>query len=231
MPIHAGEILSRGDKDKVDEEIIRTMGAKAGATALTFCHRLEKDIGKTDSEKTLIENIVSMMNLGDAQDPKSTARLITYLNQICILSAEHGMTNSTAAFMHAASSLADPLSSFIAAVAAGNGPLHVGAIDMAYKSFERVGVPERVPALIEKVKAGKERLFGYGHRLYRTDDPRAKYYRAMLNDLAQDPDVVLTKEIDVALTIDRVAREDEYFLSRNLCVNADLFSSLVIVGL
>ena len=92
------------------------------------------------------------------------------------------MTNSTAAFLHVASTLADPISCYSAYVASGNGPLHAGAVDLAYKAFADLRTPENVPAIIADVKAKKHRLFGYGHRIYRTVDPRTKFIRAMLEE-------------------------------------------------
>ena len=171
------------------------------------------------------------MGLDTTENSRKADKMVECLNKVFILIAEHGMTNSTSGFLHAASSLADPLSSIVAGAASGSGPLHAGAIDMAYKGFERVGSPENIPEMIQRVKAGKERLFGYGHRMYKTDDPRATYYRAIVDDLTGDPNFAQNPLVEVALGIDRVAREDDYFVSRRLCVNADMFASLIYTAL
>ncbi|KAL9078887.1 MAG: hypothetical protein Q9157_002182 [Trypethelium eluteriae] len=231
IPIAVGKVLSLGDSDHAKGEVARTMGAVAAAFALTYCHCHDRRIGTSQAEKSLIENVVLMMNLGSDQNDNSYAGVVRKLNKIAILYAEHGMSNSTSIFLHSASSLADPLTSFVAAAATMGGPLHVGAIDMAYKSFERIGTPDRVPEMMERVKAGKERLFGYGHRVYKTEDPRAKHYKAILEELSRDPNVRPNGLADVAREVDRMAKEDEYFLSRGLSVNADLYASLVIAAL
>ncbi|KAI9708948.1 MAG: hypothetical protein M1820_003642 [Bogoriella megaspora] len=231
IPIMMGKVLSLGDMSRADYEIIRTIGAMAGSISLTYCHRQKKTLGKSNASFSLVQNLISMMGLNVAENSRKLEKTTNCLNKVFILMAEHGMTNSTSCFLHAASSLADPLSSMVAGAASSSGPLHAGAIDMAYKCFEKIGTRKNVPQLIGKVKAGKERLFGYGHRMYKTDDPRAVYYRAMVDDLTSDPDFAENALVDVALEIDRIAREDQYFVSRRLRVNADMFASLIYTAL
>ena len=133
------------------------------------------------------------------------------------------MTCSTAALLQTASSLPDVMSCMISALSASYGPLHGGAIEAAYKSIEEVGSVENAQAKIDGVKAGKERLFGYGHRVYRVKDPRSIFIRQIVNELQGEisNDPLLT----VAFEIDRRASEDEYFISRRLNLNADLYAA------
>ena len=139
------------------------------------------------------------------------------------------MTNSTAALLHVAYTLADPISCCIGKVASASGPLHGGAIDLAYKKFEQLESPSNVPALIKEVKAKKVRLFGYGHRIYKTVNPRAKYLRAMVEEFSEESKNNLL--LAIAMEIDREASTDEYFTSSNLKANADLYGCFVYTAL
>ena len=112
------------------------------------------------------------------------------------------MSNATAALLHAASTHADPISCLIGAVAAVYGPIHGGAIDVAYQQLKEVGHPKNVPQLIEEVKAKKKALYGYGHRIYKTQDPRAELLHKILLEIQEDTTNPIQQ---VALEIDRIA--------------------------
>lgn len=133
------------------------------------------------------------------------------------------MTCSTASFLLTASSLPDAISCQISAICAGYGILHAGAIEVAYKIFQEIGSVAAVPAKIASVKAGKERLFGYGHRIYKVVDPRSVFIRRILDELKEE--TAADPLLSVAMEIDRVASNDEYFVKRKLNANADLFAS------
>lgn len=170
-----------------------------------------------------------MMGFVEEDSQLPSPKVIDCLERLWVLYLDHEMTNSTTAFLHVASTLADPISCCTAYVASGNGPLHAGAVDLAYKNLQRLGTPDGVPTLIADVKAKKYRLFGYGHRIYKTVDPRTKFIRAMLDELSErENDNPL---LAVALEIDRTASKDEYFTSRNLKANADLYGCFVYTAL
>lgn len=211
-----------GHSEEVDRGIVRTLGAFASVVALVYCHKRNKPFTMPDPEQSYIANIVRMMGFHESGSDATPDRdVVACLSKLWILYADHEMTNSTAAFLHASSTLADPLSCCVASVASGYGPLHGGAIDIAYRTFADVGTPDNVPALIADVKAKKHRLFGYGHRIYKAVDPRARFMRDMIE---QHKDRVKSNPLlAVALEIDRVAGADEYFTSRKLKANADLY--------
>ncbi|GJC79193.1 citrate synthase [Colletotrichum liriopes] len=210
-----------GQPDKVDAALISSLSALATVVALVYCHKRGKAFTPADPEAFFIANVVKMMGFREGASDKPNQKMMQCFEKLWILYADHEMTNSTAAFLHAASTLADPLSCCISGIVSGYGPLHGGAIDLAYKGFEDLKTPENVPALIADVKAKKQRLFGYGHRIYKTIDPRAKFIRAMID---QYRSVVESNPLlSVAMEIDRVANTDEYFTSRNLKANADLY--------
>ncbi|KAK1597324.1 citrate synthase [Colletotrichum navitas] len=210
-----------GQPDKVDDALISTISALATVVALTYCHKRGKWLAPVDPEASFIANVLRMMGFQEGMSGKPDAEMVRCFEKLWILYADQEMTNSTSAFLHAASTLADPLSCCISGIVSGYGPLHGGAIDLAYKAFQDVKTLENVPALIVDVKAKKQRLFGYGHRVYKVVDPRAKFIRAMIDQYWDK--VESNPLLSVAMEIDRIASTDEYFTSRNLKANADLY--------
>ena len=216
---HKGRPFYLGNMKEVDAAIIRTLSALATVVAIAYCHKRQREFTPADPEGTFIGNILLMM--GVTKHGRPDPEVETCFEKFWILYVDHEMTNSTAAVLHAASTLTDPVSAVIAGLVTAYGPLHGGAIGLAYKGFEEVGTPENVKNLVSNVKAKKQRLFGYGHRIYKTVDPRAKFLRAMIAEKREliDKNPLLR----VAMEIDRVANEDPYFTSRNLKANADLY--------
>lgn len=107
--------------------------------------------------------------------------------------------------------------------------IKAAAIECAYFDFENIGTPENVPAFLETVKAKKQRLFGYGHRIYKTVDPRAKWIGAMVEE---HRDLVYNNPmLNVAMEVDRIASTDPYFVSRNLKVNCDLYGCFLYTAM
>ena len=201
----------------------------AVVVALTYCRQRNRELTLPKPDGSFISNVLLVMRFvnGTTNSPKLS--VVSSLEKLWILYCDHEMTNSTAAFLHVASTLANPISCCLAYAASGNGPLHAGAVDLAYKSFAELRTPENVPAMIADVKAKKYRLFGYGHRIYRAVDPRTKFIRAMLEEHKdtgrQNP------LLSVAIEIDRIASTDSYFTSRNLNANADLYGCFVYTAL
>lgn len=217
-----------GNLAEVDAAVIRTIQAMASVIALAYCHKRSKPFTQPDAEGSFVGNVLTMMGF-TGQDGKPLAEVEHTFARLWILYADHEMTNSTAAFLHAASTLSDPLSCAVSGIVSAYGPLHGGAIDQAYKGFEKIGTPENVPILIADVKARRQRLFGYGHRIYKRTDPRAKLIRAMIDE--HKSKVKSNPLLKVALEVDRIANEDEYFTSRNLKANADLYGCFLYTAL
>ncbi|KAE9579239.1 hypothetical protein CGMCC3_g4491 [Colletotrichum fructicola] len=219
-----------GRAGQVDAAIIRCMSALATVVALVYCHKRGKDLTPAHPSDSFVANVVRMMGFRDKRSSVlPDVGIQRCLEKLWILYADHGMTNSTAAFLHAASTLTDPLSCCISAIVSGYGPLHGGAIDLAYKTFEKIKTPNEVYSLITAVKTNKQRLYGYGHRIYKTVDPRVKLIHRMID---QHRDKVESNPmLAVALEIDRVANDDEYFTSRNLKANADLYGCFLYTAM
>lgn len=223
IPAHAAKNLYLGDSGLVDQEIVKFMANFAVIAAVAYCHHTSRTFTKPQRQLSYIENFFVMTGHVDATTKLPDPRYVDYFERLWILIADHEMTCSTAALLQTASSLPDVISCMISGLSASYGPLHGGAIEVAYKNIEKVGSVENAQAKIDSVKAGKERLFGYGHRVYRVKDPRSVFIRQIVDELKDE----ISKDplLKVAFEIDRLASEDEYFISRRLNLNADLYAA------
>jgi citrate synthase len=147
------------------------------------------------------------------------------LEILLILHADHEQNCSTSAVRAVGSSGVDPFSAISAGIAALYGPLHGGANEAVLKMLDEIGDKKNIPAFIESVKAGKGRLMGFGHRVYKSYDPRAKLIKRVADDVFRETG--LNPKLDIALELERIALEDEYFISRKLDPNVDFYSGLI----
>ncbi|KAH7063088.1 citrate synthase [Macrophomina phaseolina] len=224
VPAHAAQNLYLGNPSLVDAQLIRTMQSLSQITAAAYCHQTGRTFTPPRADLSFIENFLLMMGHAEPGTGLPNPAYVAKFERLWLLIADHEMTCSTAAMLHTASSLPDALSCLASAISALYGPLHGGAIEVAYKHIRELGSVDAIPAKIARVKAGKERLYGYGHRVYRVPDPRFRHIREVLEELtAEIEDDPLLK---VAFELDRVASTDEYFVSRRLNPNADLFAGL-----
>ena len=210
----------------IDKALMRTISSIAVIVSLVYRRQHNKAFTPPAPDGSFISNILLMMGLVEEDSGVPSPKIVDCLERLWILYLDHEMTNSTTAFLHVASTLADQISCCTAYVASGNGPLHAGAVDLAYGNLQRLGTPEGVPGLIVDVKARKYRLYGYGHRIYKTVDPRIKNMLDELSERKHDNPLLA-----VALEIDRIASTDEYFTSRDLKANADLYGCFVYTAL
>src|SRR5687768_10537787 len=151
------------------------------------------------------------------------------LDVLFILHADHEQNCSTSAMRAIGSSNVDPFSSMAGAAAALYGPLHGGANEAVLRMLKEIGSVEQVPDFIKKVKSGDGRLMGFGHRVYKSYDPRAK----IIKQTAYEVFEVTGKNplLDLALELERIALEDEYFVKRKLYPNVDFYSGLIYQAL
>ncbi|KAF2964383.1 hypothetical protein GQX73_g9198 [Xylaria multiplex] len=229
IPAHAAKNLYLGQPKNVDEQVIRVLSSLSMITAAAYCHSSGKTFTPPRKDFSYVQNFMLMTGLVDESTGEPNPRYVDVIERLWTTVADHEMTCSTAALLQTASALPDVISSLISAISATYGPLHGGAIEVAYKSIEEIGSVEDVPAKIERVKAGKERLYGYGHRVYRVTDPRFTYISDILNELTDEA----SKDplLQVAFALDRAAAQDEYFISRKLRPNADLFAAFAYKAL
>jgi citrate synthase len=147
------------------------------------------------------------------------------LDVLFILHADHEQNCSTNAMRSVSSSQVDPYSAAAAAAAALYGPLHGGANEQVLKMLREIGSVENVPAYIDRVKSGELRLMGFGHRVYKNYDPRATIIKGVADQVFE----VTGRNplLDIALELERIALEDEYFISHKLYPNVDFYSGII----
>jgi citrate synthase len=178
-----------------------------------------------DNDLSYTGNFLSMLfkmtELKYAPDPA----LERALDVLFILHADHEQNCSTNAMRSVGSSQVDPYSATAAAVAALYGPLHGGANEQVIRMLMEIGSVKNVPDMIKKVKAGERLLMGFGHRVYKNYDPRAKIVKRTAYEVFE----VTGKNplIDIALELERIALEDDYFVSRKLYPNVDFYSGII----
>src|SRR5262249_9165684 len=168
-----------------------------------------------------IGNFVNMTF--DRQEPNMV--LQRSLEILLILHADHEQNCSTSAVRSVGSSHVDPFSAVSAGIAAPYGPVHGGANEAVLRMLDEIGDVANVPAFIEQVKGGGGRLMGFGHRVYKSYDPRAKLIKRVADDVFAETG--LNPKLEIALELERIALEDDYFVSRNLYPNVAFYSSLI----
>jgi citrate synthase len=147
------------------------------------------------------------------------------LEILLILHADHEQNCSTSAVRAVGSSNVDPFSAVSAGIAALYGPLHGGANEAVLRMLDEIGEKKHVPAFIERVKRGEGRLMGFGHRVYKSYDPRAKLIKQTADEVFEQTG--MNPKLEIALELERIALEDDYFISRKLYPNVDFYSGLI----
>jgi citrate synthase len=229
IPVTRGRSIYHDNNEEVEEGIYRSLAAFATVVAMTYCHQKGTAFTeRIDISLSTIENMLIMMGRVNSFG-EANADDVRVLNKIWILFADHEMSNSTAAFLHAASTLGDPLSACVASIASGNGPLHGGAIDLTYQQFKSMGSREGARRYMADVRQQKCRLMGVGHRVYNTVDPRIQYLKSLMATLK--PALAQNILLDIAMEVESIVAVDSYFTSRNLSINADMYGSFVYAAL
>ena len=206
-------------------QIMRLIGKMPTIAAYTYRHGLGYPYVYPDNDLSYTENFMNM--LWKMVEPKYTANPIIAraLDILFILHADHEQNCSANTMRAVGSSQADPFLSTAAAAAALSGPLHGGANEEVLKMLDEIGSKDKIPAYIEKVKAGQLKLMGFGHRIYKNYDPRARIIK-----WAADKVFEVTgrnPKLDIALELERIALEDEYFIKRKLYPNVDFYSGIM----
>jgi citrate synthase len=207
-------------------QVERLIAKMPTVAAFAYRHSVGLPYAYPDNDLSYCGNFLQMMfKLGGSYrvDPV----LERALEVLFILHADHEQNCSTSAMRAVGSSEADPYSATAAAIAALYGPLHGGANEMVLRMLTEIGSKERVPAFIKEVKesGGEVRLMGFGHRVYKNYDPRAKIIKRMADQVFE----VTGRNplLDIALELERIALEDDYFIKRKLYPNVDFYSGLI----
>ena len=206
-------------------QIVRLVSKVPTIAASCYRHSLGYPYVYPDNDLTYTENFMNM--LWKMVEPKYVANpvLARALDTLFILHADHEQNCGTNAMRSVGSSHADPYLSVAAAAAALSGPLHGGANEEVLKMLEEIGAPDRIPDYIEQVKAGRRKLMGFGHRVYKNYDPRARIIKWTAEQVfrvtGRNP------KLDMAIELEKIALEDEYFIKRKLYPNVDFYSGII----
>src|SRR5829696_2405752 len=221
-------------KDIFDEgsrrlQTIRMIAKVPSIAAYAFRHTIGRPYVLPDNELSYSGNFLNMLFKMTEPRYKPHPVLERALDVLFILHADHEQNCSTSAMRNIGSSQVDPYSALAGAAAALYGPLHGGANEAVLEMLQEIGSTRNVPAFIKKVKAGEGRLMGFGHRVYKSYDPRAKIIKKTAYEVFE----VTGKNplLDIALELERIALEDEYFISRKLYPNVDFYSGLIYQGM
>jgi citrate synthase len=193
--------------------------------AFAYRHSLGLPYSYPDNDLSYTGNFLNMMFKMTEIKHKPHPVLEKALDILFILHADHEQNCSTNAMRGVGSSQSDPYSSVAAAAAALYGPLHGGANEAVLRMLMGIGSKDKVPEFIKKVKGGEGRLMGFGHRVYKNYDPRAK----IIKDIADQVFEVKGKNplLEIALELERIALQDDYFIKRKLYPNVDFYSGLI----
>jgi len=213
------------DKSSRRLQTRRLIAKVPGIAAYAYRHSIGRPYNYPDNDLSFPGNFLNMLFRMTEVKYQANPVLERALDVLFILHADHEQNCSTSAMRNIGSSHVDPYSALAGAAAALYGPLHGGANEAVLRMLHEIGSINNVPGFIKRVKAGEGRLMGFGHRVYKSYDPRAKIIKRMA-DLVFD---VTGKNplLEMALELERIALEDEYFVSRKLYPNVDFYSGLI----
>jgi citrate synthase len=197
--------------------------------AFAYRHNLGLPYVYPDNDLSYPENFLSMMFKKTEVKYDPDPRLAKALDILFILHADHEQNCSTAAVRSVGSSQVDPYSAVAAGVAALYGPLHGGANEAVLRMLRRIEKAENIPDFLEGVKNREEKLMGFGHRVYKNYDPRARIIRKHVDEVLEATEY--NPLIDIATELEKRALDDEFFTSRKLYPNVDFFSGLIYEAL
>jgi citrate synthase len=211
------------------QQVVRLIAKTPTIAAWSYRHSKGLPYVYPDNDLGFAGNFLSMIfRMGESQYHADPA-LERALEILFILHADHEQNCSANVMRSIGSSKADPYVALAGAAAALYGPLHGGANEEVLRMLEAIGSVKNVPAFVEKVKGGEGRLMGFGHRVYKNYDPRAR----IIKEAADDVFAVTGRNplLDIALELEKIALEDDYFVSRKLYPNVDFYSGLIYQAL
>ncbi len=213
------------DADNRLAQIKRLIAKVPTIAAYTFRHNRGFRYVYPDNDLSYTGNFLNMMFKMTETKYKPNPALEHALDVLFILHADHEQNCSTNAMRAIGSSCADPYSAMAGAAAALYGPLHGGANEEVLKMLSRIDNTRNIPEFIERVKNGEGKLMGFGHRVYKNYDPRARIIKRVADEVFEMTG--RNRLLDIALELERIALEDEYFISRKLYPNVDFYSGII----
>ncbi len=213
------------DAKSRQEQTYRLISKMPTLAAFAYRHSMGLRYSYPDNDLSYTGNFLNMLFRMTELKYKPNPVLEKALDILFILHADHEQNCSTNAMRGVGSSQPDPYSAVAAAAAALYGPLHGGANEAVLRMLTAIGSKDNVPDFVKKVKAGEGRLMGFGHRVYKNYDPRAK----IIKEIADQVFEVKGRNplLDIALELERIALQDDYFIKRKLYPNVDFYSGLI----
>jgi citrate synthase len=213
------------DQDARNRQCLRLIAKVASIAGYAYRHSIGRNYVYPDNELSFTGNFLNMLFKMTELKYKPNPVLERALDVLFILHADHEQNCSTSAMRAIGSSQVDPYSAMAGAAAALYGPLHGGANEAVLRMLNEIGHIDNVPGFIKRVKAGEGRLMGFGHRIYKSYDPRAKIIKQTADEVFE----VTGKNplLNIAVELERIALQDEYFVSRKLYPNVDFYSGLI----
>ena len=208
---------------------IRLIAKMPTLAAFAYRHNMGLPYVYPDNDLNFAGNFLSMLFKKTEVKYEPDERLERALDVLWILHADHEQNCSTAAVRSVGSSQVDPYSAMAAGVAALYGPLHGGANEQVLRMLRRIETPENVPGFLESVKNRDERLMGFGHRVYKNYDPRARIIKQHMDDVFAATEY--NPLIEIAQELEKRALDDEYFTDRKLYPNVDYYSGIIYEAL
>ncbi|MDQ3091435.1 MAG: citrate synthase [Actinomycetota bacterium] len=212
-----------------DIQAVRLVAKMPTLAAFAYRHAMGQPLVYPVNDLGYPGNFLSMMYRMTELKYEPDPRLERALDVLFILHADHEQNCSTSAVRSVGSSQVDPYSAIAAGIGALYGPLHGGANEAVLRMLKRIGTVDNIPGFLEGVKNGDERLMGFGHRVYKNYDPRARIIRKHLDDVFE----VRGKSplLEIATELEKRAMDDDYFVSRKLYPNVDYYSGLIYEAL
>ncbi len=207
------------------KQIYRLIAKAPTIAAFAYRHRIGQQLSYPDNDLSYEGNFLNMMFKTTELKYQPNPVLERALNVLYILHADHEQNCSTNTMRSIGSAQTDPFSAIAGAAAALYGPLHGGANEAVLRMLHEIGSVEHVPEYVRRVKAGEFRLMGFGHRVYKNYDPRARIIKQVADEVFE----VTGKDplLNIALELERIALEDEYFVKRRLYPNVDFYSGII----
>lgn len=233
MMISALSIMSTfySDAKNVDDaasrnqQVLRILGQLPTVAAFTYRHQIGRPYNYPNSDLGYTGNFLYMLDYMNQTKYEVNPVLAKALDVLFILHADHEQNCSTAVMRNIGSAKSDPYSAMSGATAALFGPLHGGANEAVVKMLTEIGSVDQVPTYVERVKKGEFRLMGFGHRVYKNYDPRARIIKKIAYDVFEVTGI--DPLLDIAIKLEEVALHDEYFVSRKLYPNVDFYSGII----
>ncbi len=205
--------------------IIRLLAKVPTLAAFSLRHMRGLPSVYPDNDLSYTENFLSMVFRMSEHQYQANPVFSRALEVLFILHADHEQNASTSAVRSIASTHVDPFSAIAGGIAALFGPLHGGANEQVLRMIKEIGDRKGIPAFIESVKRGDGRLMGFGHRVYKSYDPRARIVKDLATAVFKETG--MDSDLEIALELEQIALRDDYFVSRKLYPNVDFYTGLI----